>query len=245
MRYGILADIHSNLEALHAALAVLRENGAESFLCLGDIIGYGADPNACCEAVRTLPGLGVQGNHDRAAFDATARYGFNPYARAASEWTERQLTVENRDFLVALPETAAENGFQIVHGSLDDPLFGYITATVSARSSFYRQTAPICFVGHTHIPAAFACREDSVLCAALPFRPAAPLTLKPGFRYVINCGSVGQPRDGNPEAACGLYDTENGTLRVLRVSYDIAAAQAKIIAAGLPNFLAERLADGR
>jgi len=245
MRYGILSDIHGNLEALDAVLDRLSTAGVSSYLCLGDVVGYGADPNACCERVRALPGLCVVGNHDLAAIGAFDLRWFNAYACAAAEWTERELRPENRSFLAALPEVAWGVGFQLVHGSPIKPTTGYVTDAFEATAALEAQKEPLCFVGHTHVPMAFSCRQGGLLCAAVPFRVGQAVLMEAGYQYLVNCGGVGQPRDGNPRAACGVYDTDAGTVELLRVSYDIAAAQAKMRAAGLPPILADRLAFGR
>jgi diadenosine tetraphosphatase ApaH/serine/threonine PP2A family protein phosphatase len=244
MRYGILADIHGNLEALDAVLAHLHDAGASAYLCLGDIVGYGADPNACCERLRALRAQCVVGNHDLAALGAFDLSWMNPLARAAVEWTAHQLSPENRAFLRSLPEEGDGPGFQFVHGSLVEPTTAYITHSFAARASLELQHAPVCFVGHTHVPALYARRRGGVLVGRLAFAAGQRVVLEPGRQYLANCGAVGQPRDGNPDAACGLFDAGTGTLTRYRVPYDIDTAQAKIRAAGLPFWLAERLTQG-
>ncbi len=245
MLYGILSDIHGNLEALDAVLGRLREEGVSEYLCLGDLVGYGADPNACCEQIRALPCLTVVGNHDQAALDTLDLRWFNANARAAAGWTRRQLTPQTRHFLAGIPEQAFGPGFQMVHGSLAKPTTGYITDAFEAIASLEIQREPLCFVGHTHVPAAYACRSGSLLCSQVAFRPGQPVHLRPDCRFVVNCGGVGQPRDGNPAAACGIYDRDAGVVKCLRVAYDVAAAADKIRRAGLPAPLAERLFHGR
>lgn len=245
MRYGILADIHGNLPAMEAVMEHLEAEGVDATLCLGDIVGYGADPNACCERVRALAGLCVAGNHDRAAVGAFDLHWFNAQARAAAEWTAHVLTPENRAFLASLPDVAFGNGFQIVHGSPADPVAGYILDLFEAVEGMDCQRRPICWVGHTHVPCAFARPHGHRLCAPLDLRPGQPLVLRAECEYLVNCGAVGQPRDGNPLAAYGLYDDETRVLECRRVPYDVAEAQARIRAAGLPSWLAERLAWGR
>ncbi|MBI3945098.1 MAG: metallophosphoesterase family protein [Armatimonadetes bacterium] len=245
MRYGIVSDIHGNLQALEAVAERLSADRVDAYLCLGDVVGYGADPNACCERVRSLPGLRVVGNHDRAAIGAFDLQWFNDHARAALEWTARVLTPENREFLAALPETASGSAFLLAHGSPANPVAGYIMDAFGATAGLDVRREPLCFVGHTHVPGAFARPRGRRLCARLDFRPGQPLALAPDCECLVNCGAVGQSRDGNPDAACGVYDTESGTVACLRVPYDVGAAQARIHAAGLPAWLADRLAPGR
>ncbi|MDH7570480.1 MAG: metallophosphoesterase family protein [Armatimonadota bacterium] len=246
MRYGILSDIHANLEALDAVLARLEADGVSAYLCLGDVVGYGADPNACCERIRALPGLRcVAGNHDQAVLDQNLAEWFHEGARVAAEWTAHQLTPQNRAFLAGLPETLCEPGFEMVHGSLADPVCGYVLTPFAAADSFELQREPLCLVGHVHAPLAFARRHASRLVAHLEFRTGQPVRLSPGTQYLVGCGSVGQPRDGNPMAACAVYDSDAGVVECVRVPYDVETAGAKIRRAGLPPWLADRLATGR
>lgn len=245
MRYGILSDIHGNLEALEAVLERLEAAGASQYLCLGDIVGYGADPDACCSRVRLLPGPKVIGNHDLAAIGGLDLKWFHEMAAESLRWTGAQLAPANRQFLRELPERAGGGSFEMVHGSPQEPVTGYLVDEYDARVALEMQAEPLCFVGHTHVPAAFARPAGSLRAAAVEFRSGQPLRIRPDFVYNVNCGSVGQPRDGDPRAACGLYDSDDGTVECLRVPYDVGRAQAKIRAAGLPSGLAERLAQGR
>jgi diadenosine tetraphosphatase ApaH/serine/threonine PP2A family protein phosphatase len=244
MRYAILSDIHANLEALTAVLEHLALLGVDGFLCLGDTVGYGADPNACCDRVRALAPLCVAGNHDLAALRRFDTTWFNDEARSAAEWTAGQLSGPNREFLEHLPERVMDNGFELAHGSPAEPVTGYILDSGDARLGFEAQREAVCFVGHSHVPTVFACRRDSILAAAVPFWAGAPLELMPDVRYLVNCGAVGQPRDGDPRAACGVYDSDAGTVELVRVNYDVASAQTKILRAGLPPLLAHRLMGG-
>jgi len=241
MKYAILSDIHSNREALEAVLARLREYSPDAFLCLGDIVGYGADPSACLSIVRSLTDNTVRGNHDAAAVDLTDLRYFNPAARHAALWTEKTLEVEEKEYLTSLPLVKITGGMTLFHSSLDSPEeWGYITSTADARASFRLLRTGIGFFGHTHLPVVLAeaggeisaCFEDRV-------------ELNKEIRYLVNVGSVGQPRDRDPRASAGIYDSARQTVEIIRVEYPYEKTQEKIVDAGLPPFLAERLAEGR
>ena len=241
---AVLSDVHGNLEALDAALRDARAQGAERFVCLGDVVGYGADPDACCERVRALGGIVVRGNHDHACSHRVSLDWFNPLAAAAVRWTRQRLSAENRDWLRDLPwEAAIDDRAQVVHGGLHDPRhWPYLFEGADAVPHFARQTAPLCFVGHTHVPVVFAQIGGRVLEASLrPFHvdPAE------GAKAVANAGSVGQPCDGDPRACYVLYDPATGAVAPRRVEYDPTPTAAKILEAGLPKQLALRLFLGR
>ena len=273
MRALILSDIHSNLEAFDAVLAHARANGGWDVIWfLGDLVGYGADPGPCIARLRSHPHLAVAGNHDHAATGQLNPDRFNYAARAAALWTAARLATDELRWLAALPEIApaGEGDFTLVHGSLRDPIMEYLISAPAALATFARQQTPFCLVGHSHYPlvwtetgggrdsgnGAAAGAEASLLDTA------SPLPLRRGRRQIINPGSVGQPRDGDWRASYILYDSAAGhnadaaatdtdatdaagIMEHRRVEYDIAAAQAKIRAAGLPAILAERLAEGR
>lgn len=242
MIYGIISDIHSNTEALEAVLA--RLTGVEAYLCLGDIVGYGPEPSACLERLRGLPNLTcIAGNHDLAA---TGHYNldwFNPYARAAVEWTGEQLSPEEHRYLTNLPLRAEVAGATLTHGSLPEPM-DYITECAEARACFAEFAGPLCFVGHTHVAEVYRQREGTQACAQESLRRGGEVAIEDGLRYILNPGSIGQPRDGNPAAGCAVWDTEAGTLVVHRVQYEIPAVQGKMRKVGLPEYLAERLGRG-
>jgi diadenosine tetraphosphatase ApaH/serine/threonine PP2A family protein phosphatase len=244
MRYLVLSDIHANLEALEAALAAAGEWDAA--LVLGDLVGYGADPNAVIGRVQSLPNATIiRGNHDKVGAGIETVESFNHLARHAISWTATELTPANRDWLAAMRAGPAliDELVEICHGSPFDE-DAYIFDDLDARRGVVSSQRPLCLYGHTHVPAIF--KFDGELSAIGPPRgPRHRLTLDPKAKYLINCGAVGQPRDGDPRAACGLFDTESRTLTVLRVPYDVTTAQTKIIAAGLPDVLAQRLAIGR
>ena len=244
MRYLILSDIHANLEALEATLSSAGDYDA--LLILGDLVGYGADPNLVIERVRALPRATIiRGNHDKVGAGVENVESFNHLARHAISWTASTLTPANRTWLAAVPAgpMMIDDLVEICHGSpFDEDV--YIFDDLDARRAINATERPLCLFGHTHVPAVF--RFDTDLKAVGPPRGARyRLPLDAGAKYLVNCGAVGQPRDGDPRAAFGTLDTGARTLTVLRVAYDVAAAQAKIIAAGLPEVLAQRLAIGR
>jgi diadenosine tetraphosphatase ApaH/serine/threonine PP2A family protein phosphatase len=244
MRYIILSDIHANLEALESTLATAGE--CDAFLVLGDLVGYGADPNAVIERVQSLPNATIiRGNHDKVGAGVETVESFNHLARHAISWTATTLTPAYRDWLAAVPAgpVLIDDVVEICHGSPFDE-DAYIFDDLDARRAVNAAKRSVCLYGHTHVPAVF--RYDGALRSLGPPKGARHrLALDAQAKYLVNCGAVGQPRDGDPRAACGLFDTESRTLTVLRVAYDVAAAQAKIVAAGLPEVLAQRLAIGR
>ncbi len=224
MKYAVISDIHSNLEAFLSVLSEIDAIGPEAIICLGDIVGYGADPNACTDIIRERNIPSVMGNHDAAASGVTETYNFNSAAREAALWTREELTKENRSFLATLPERIETEHFMAVHGAISDP-DKYILDYRDAEPEFgLMGRHALCFFGHTHVPA----QHKS---------PAGP------ERRLVNPGSVGQPRDGDPRAAYIIYDTESG-IEFRRAEYDIPSAQKKIIENGLDKRLAERLSYG-
>ncbi len=244
MRIGILSDVHANLEALEAVLVHVEEQRHDALVSLGDFVGYGPDPNNCVTRLHQR-GLRakVVGNHDLAAIGARPIDDFNLLAQEAIVWTQRHLSVEAREYLAALPERDEIDGVLLVHGSPRLPVDEYILDARTARASFAADAFRIAFVGHTHVPAIFEEARHRVRLAE--WLPAIPKPLPPGHRYIINVGSVGQPRDSNRDAAYVLFDTEEATVTLFRVPYDVAATQRKMEAAMLPVPLIERLAVGR
>jgi diadenosine tetraphosphatase ApaH/serine/threonine PP2A family protein phosphatase len=242
MIYGLISDIHANLEACEAVLADLT--GVDAYLCLGDLVGYGPDPGACLERVRRLPGLiCVVGNHDLAAAGRYDLNWFNPHARAAIEWTARQLTAEQKAYLAALPLTAEVGRAILVHGSLPDHM-EYLATVQNALACFDAMPRPLCFIGHTHIAECFRRRGASLRCDQVSLLTGGEIALEAPLRCIVNPGSVGQPRDGNPDASYGIWDTEACLIEIRRVTYDVAAVQKKMRQAGLPSYLADRLSRG-
>ncbi|MCM8794826.1 MAG: metallophosphatase family protein [Candidatus Omnitrophica bacterium] len=241
MRYGVISDIHSNLEALEAVLSALAREGVNLLLCCGDIVGYAADPAACVELVRRKVNAGVGGNHDWAAAGKLDMDWFNPQARLAVAWTVTRLSEDQKKFLGSLPLTWRDENVTLVHGSLDQPEeFPYIFDLSEAQASLKLQETLVGFMGHTHLPGFFTAQE-----ASGSYEPAQGIyRLKAGVKVLVNVGSVGQPRDRDPRAAYCLYDSDEKTIEIRRVAYPFERTQEKIRAAGLPGVLADRLAAG-
>jgi len=246
MRYLILTDIHANLEGLTTCLIDARERGYDETLVLGDIVGYGPDPNAVIDVIRGLrPKAIVRGNHDKVALGMNQAEGFHAAARAAAHWMLESLTQQNREWLVALPmgPTLIDGEIEICHGAPFDE-DAYIFDELDARHAFEAATAPVCFYGHTHFAVVFRMVKDLLEIVSPPDGETA-LTIEPQSRYLVNPGSVGQPRDGDPRAAYAIYDTETKRLDLIRLAYPLEITQDKRLKVGLPDPLARRLALGR
>ncbi len=243
MTYGLISDIHANMEALEAVLGALGP--VDAFLCMGDIVGYGAEPGPCIERVRALPRLVcVAGNHDLAAVGEYDLDWFNPLAKAAIEWTARRLSADDVSYLRGLPRVAHAEGAVMVHGSLPDEM-GYITTPEEARGCFDAMPGDLAFIGHTHITEYYQLRRETVLPQQVAVFSGGEVDLEKALRYIVNPGAVGQPRDGNKAASFGVWRIEERVIEIRRVEYDVGAAQRKITEAGLPQELAWRLAEGR
>ena len=239
--FAILGDIHANIDALNVVLDDCRAQGVTDFLCTGDVVGYNACPHECLEIVRGLGCPVVMGNHDHYVSSNQNLEDFNPHAAAVIEWTRRQLSDEEMDYLRSFPFVATKMGITLVHATMDNPEgFGYVFDHLQAEAHFTHQVVPLCFHGHTHCPMIYEKQIGAVYRI-----DAQDFKLPIGRKYFINVGSVGQPRDGDPRAAYALYDPKARTVRFRRLEYDVAAAQARIRAAGLPERLAERLAVGQ
>ena len=229
VKYALLGDIHANLEALQAVLDDARGQKCTHFACVGDIVGYNANPKECVDLVRTLAMPCVKGNHDEFASTNEPLEHLNPRAAEVIRWTRRQLPEEDRRWLAELKYVRLLAGFSLVHATLDVPQrWGYVFEKFSAAASFNYQSTAICFYGHTHLPVAFV-RDTAVYGSAF-----SKLKVLSGRKYFINVGSVGEPRDGSPDATYVSYDITNGILELRRVPYDAEAAEAKARAAGLP-----------
>jgi predicted phosphodiesterase len=240
MKFAIIADIHGNLDAFQVVLEDCKDQQVTHYACLGDVVGYNANPKECLDIVRTMNMPCVKGNHDEYCSSEEHLEGFNPAAAEAVNWTRKQLTDEDRQWLRDLKYSRMVTNFTIVHATLDGPQrWGYVFDKLAAAASFTYQNTSVCFFGHTHVPVAFV--KDSVVRGGT----YSKFKTEPGKKYFVNVGAVGQPRDNNPKAAYVIYDTTEGTIEIRRLEYDIAAAQKKILAAGLPERLAERLAYGR
>jgi len=242
MRYGIFSDIHANLEALNTVIEAYRKEHIDKYLCIGDIVGYAANPKECIEIVKTQAIITVAGNHDWASVNLFPTNYFNPLAKEAIYWTERNLDQQDRYFLEHLELIYKNDDLTMVHGTLSEPQdFEYMVDGEDASMAFELMENNICFVGHTHVPGAFIKSKD----ANIAYRNASDIDIKKEDKYIINVGSVGQPRDGNPKAAYCIYDTVKKNIQIKRISYDVTAAGRKIIQGGLPSFLADRLLSGR
>ncbi|MCB1225255.1 MAG: metallophosphoesterase family protein [Verrucomicrobiales bacterium] len=240
MKFAIFGDIHANLEALHAVLADAQEQGCANYVCLGDVVGYGANPVECLEIVRSLGCPVVRGNHDEGASDNSSLEDLNPLAEHALRWTREQLNEDQTQWLRELKLVRQVRDFTIVHATLDSPgSWGYVTNRFDAMASFSYQFTQVCFYGHTHVPRLFE-KEDSVRAAR-----GSEVQLRRGVKYFINVGSVGQPRDGDPRASYAVFDSQNHFIQIRRLDYDMPTAQRKIREAGLPPLLAERLSLGK
>jgi diadenosine tetraphosphatase ApaH/serine/threonine PP2A family protein phosphatase len=238
----VISDIHANLTALEAVLADAPP--FDEVWCLGDLVGYGPNPNECVSRIQGLPHVSLAGNHDWAALGQLDLSSFNVDARTASTWTQSELTSATHQYLSALPIQRTHEGFHLVHASPREPLWEYILDAHMAYANFAHFSERVCLVGHTHIPLAFTLNERRQQCETLipPFEE--PLQLGEQ-RMIINPGSVGQPRDGNPDASYALLDTEEMTWTFHRVSYPVEIVQERMRARGLPRRLINRLELGR
>jgi predicted phosphodiesterase len=241
MKYAIISDIHGNLEALEAVLAEIRRHPVEGCICAGDVVGYGANPRECLKLVRDLNPVIVMGNHDAAACGRTPLDYFNQYARSAAVWTRERLSSPEKSYLASLPLVEKINGLVIVHSSLVYPeRWNYILSARDARDTFDRMDRAVCVIGHSHLPVAFLEKEGEI-----EVKLDSRFILEEETRYIINAGSVGQPRDGDRRAGFALLDTGNMVVEIIRVEYPIQLTQEKILRAGLPEFLASRLSLGQ
>jgi len=239
-RYGILGDIHGNWEALTAVLEDAGNRGVGSFVCVGDLVGYNADPAVCLQKIRSIGCVTVRGNHDHyCAYDESLD-DFHPLAANVVDWTRQQLTHEELAFLHDLKMWQVVAGFTIVHSTLDMPeKWGYVFDPLEADANFNYQTTTVCFHGHTHIPVVYE-KQGTVKKSTVK-----SIRISLGNKYFINVGSVGQPRDGDPRSSYAVYDLNTREVEMIRVPYDIAATQAKIMKAGLGERLAKRLEVGK
>ena len=241
MKFAVLSDIHSNLEALQVVLDDAQKLKCTHFVCLGDIVGYGANPSECLELIRQLNCPTVLGNHDEYCAGDIDMSGFNPLAAEAIKWTRAQLSEEQRAWLRTLKYVRQVQGFTIVHATLDLPeKWAYVFDKLAAGASFNYQFTPVCFNGHTHVPVGFV-RGPAGIQAGM----YTSIKLEVGRKYFINAGSIGQPRDRQVTASYVTFDLQENLIELHRLEYDINTTQAKIRAAGLPPALADRLAHGR
>jgi predicted phosphodiesterase len=247
MRHLILSDIHANNTALDAALEAAKGKW-DKFVCLGDVVGYGPDPNEVIDRIRELRAVTIRGNHDKASSGLADAEDFNPVARNVALWTRAQLRPENKEWLERLPiGPVTIDGFTIAHGACRDE-DEYVFAPAQALDSLLDARSPVTFFGHTHLQGGFTLHNDQV--GVLHFKPAgggpfSTLTIEQGTTYLLNPGSIGQPRDGDTRAAFAIADLENHSVEFWRIEYDIEAVQKRMQAAELPEPLIQRLSFGR
>jgi predicted phosphodiesterase len=240
MRYAVIADIHANLEALEVVLNDAKAQQCTHYCCVGDVVGYNANPKECLDIVRSMGMPVVKGNHDEYCSTEDNLEGFNPHAAEAVSWTRKQLNPDDRKWLREFKYIRLVASFTMVHATLDGPQrWGYVFDRLAAAASFTYQNTAVCFFGHTHVPLAFV--RDSVVRGGT----YSKFRVEPGKKYFVNVGAVGQPRDGNPKAGYVVYDLNEQTIELRRLDYDIPKAQKKILEAGLPQRLADRLAVGK
>ena len=232
MKYAIISDIHSNLEALTKALEIIDDKNVDEIICLGDVVGYGANPNECVDIVKKRCSTVVLGNHDAAALDPSVAHDFNAIARKAVFWTAEQLTDENKEYLQSRSMTERKENILFVHSSPEVPdAWDYILDNDDAYSALQHFDEQICFIGHTHVPGIFHLHGRAK-------------TISRDEKYLVNVGSIGQPRDGNPKLAFGIFDSTSWEYELVRSEYDIQTAAEKIYAAKLPEELGNRLMYG-
>lgn len=242
MRYALCSDIHANLPAFDAVVSAYQSEHIDQYFHAGDIVGYGAQPRECLELLRRLSIISVAGNHDWGAVDLFTLTFFNPVAAQAIEWTKKQIIDEDRQLLTALKLTFENEDFIVAHGTLANAQdFYYMLGFPAAAQTFALMRQPVCFVGHSHIPGVFIHYPDGRIF----YTNEGELTIAKGFQYIVNLGSVGQPRDNNPAAAYCVYDTGMKKIWIKRAAYDLASARQKIIESGLPVSLGNRLFVGR
>jgi predicted phosphodiesterase len=241
MTHIILADIHGNLEAFDAVVKSFPDVEKKRVICVGDVVGYGANPNECIDKIKSLDAANVKGNHEAAVLGEFDVSTFNPHAAKAVYWTRENLTRSGEDYIRGLPLVREDPLFTLVHGTLHNPEdFRYMMTNVDAAHTFEILKKKICFIGHSHVPAIFSLEGGKI---RLTFKEK--IKLKKTAKYIINVGSVGQPRDGEWRACYCIYDPDREEVELRRVEYDLKTAQEKIIDAGLPRVLAERLKFGR
>jgi predicted phosphodiesterase len=247
MRYLVLSDVHANLEALEAVLAAAQPESYDEVISLGDLVGYGADPNGVIERVASLtPLVSIRGNHDKVASGVEDPEGFNAAAKAAALWTYGALTPENRTALRETPPgpIVVDDLVEVCHGAPFDE-DAYIFSEIDALRSLRTASRPVVLFGHTHVPLIVELEDERLSLRAPEGDDVTTLTLRPNVRYLVNPGSVGQPRDGDPRAGYAIVDVGRREITLRRVAYPVEAAQEKILAAELPPILARRLSAGR
>ncbi len=242
MRYAIFSDIHSNLEAFEAVIQALGKESIDRYFCVGDVVGYAANPCECIQKLKAIASITVAGNHDWASVNLFPLECFNLPARKAVAWTALVLKDEDKEFLRGLKPVYHNEDLTLVHSTLNQPeVFNYLIDLLSIESTFSVLKNNICFVGHSHIPAIFYQDAKGNICLSKEKK----IQVLPGNKFIVNVGSIGQPRDGNPEAAYCIYDTKTMLVEIKRAIYNVELTKQKIISAGLSVFLGERLLVGR
>ena len=242
MRYIIFSDLHSNLEALESFIRCIGDIDHDKIVCLGDMVGYMADPNPCVDWIRENCDITLAGNHDYAVVKKTNIEYFNSYAFHACVWTRGELTDKNKKFLVSLQVDKVEDGVHWTHASPFEPLeWHYVRTLKDGKLNFPSFETQLCFLGHSHIPLVIERNGDDEICSYI----APKFELEDDCRYLVNVGSLGQPRDGNPEPSFVVYDSGAKTIEFCRFSYDYGPTQEKILKNNLPSPLADRLSLGQ
>ncbi len=239
-KYAIFGDIHGNLQALEAVYADAEDHDVNTYVCVGDIVGYNANPSECLEKIRTTCVAVVRGNHDHYVANDECLEDFHPLAASVIDWTRKQLTKDQLQYLKNLRLSRMVDGFTIVHSTLDMPeRWGYVIDVLDAEANFNYQTSSVCFHGHTHVPVVFE-RDGQVTR-----KNFTTYTTRLGCKCFVNTGSVGQPRDGDPRASYILYEPDKRRVTLRRIPYDLSKTQEAIRAVGLPDRLAQRLEHGK
>ena len=240
MRYGIFADVHANLDAFEVVIDAMEKENIDEYICIGDIVGYGAQPSECIAQVQNLNTVALCGNHDLAAIERLNIEFFNFYARRSAYWTRDNLTNADITYLESLNFVEHYENFVLVHSTLNCPEeFNYILTLEDAEINLNVLDKPICFMAHSHVPVSFFDTNP------ISYDTKQDIDIEPDHKYLINVGSVGQPRDGDPRSSYAVYDTEKQKVWIRRVEYDIDSAMNKILDVGLPDILAYRLKEGK
>lgn len=242
MRYAIISDIHGNLEAFKAVLEALKDERIDDYLSLGDVVGYGADPKECIKLLKSVnPKVAIAGNHEWGALGLKNTEDFTDIAGTAVAWTRNILDADELEYLRSFGLVHEDEKMALAHGTLNSPEeFYYIFDTDDAQATISEMRSPLCFIGHTHVPGIFVSEEGK-----LSVIDASSIRLDNDNKYIVNAGSIGQPRDGDNRSSYVIYDDEEFTLDIKRVEYDVKKAQERILRAGLPARLAARLSEGR
>ena len=245
MRYGVFSDVHANLEALRAVLSGLEKEKVQAYIFCGDMIGYGPQPDECVEIIKKLPNLAaVMGNHDSALRDLSLLTFFSPDSLPPIRLANEALSKENFKFVSGLPHTYTGEHFHVVHGSFLDPIKEYWITKSQYKVNYDLWKGTVCFVGHTHIPFIMHSKDNKEIMIDLFTKEGEEVLLDKTSRYVINPGSVGQPRDGDNRAAAGVFDSEKNTFKIIRAGYDIERTQYQMAARGFAKRIIDRLSTG-